>query len=399
MKVHSFQVLGITSNPVSLDRPSSRRADVGARYLFAPELYTPPTVEMVRVGGLHSEMIINIWVSSRGVVVGELVEDIDPESEAAELSRLPDLFCWAPVYRDLAASAQISTYLNQKFEVSVDDFQYFSASPLRFQMLIGEGGGDQRSSEATRNLVMRDRVTRESVFTQVSGAPPKLNRQRRQVGVITGHSCLMGGHGDEIIDYARQSIAETLAALCIIKEIRSTISSVYAEGIDGSIADSAAELSLILVETNVRLSSLIESASPEGVFMVDTRPYAFASEVWERAGISAQLSECESAIQRLRIRLDTYLAHGEARVAQANHRTATVIGLLTVVLLPATLWVGFLGANIREMTVVEGGVDRPASILHFDPVIWISFAVFCLIALALAAFIFRPWKKRSVRRM
>ncbi|MGW5220968.1 CorA family divalent cation transporter [Nocardia sp. NPDC004085] len=354
-------------------------------------------MEVIKVGGLRTEMILNIWVSSRGVVVGELVDDIDPESEAAELSRLPDLFCWEPVYRDLAARTQISTYLNQKFDISVDDFQYFSASPLRFQMLNGDGGGDHRSSETTRNLVMRDRVTRESMFTQVSGAPPKLNRQRRQVGVITGHSCLMGGHGDDIIDYARQSIAETLAALCIIKEIRSTISSIYAEDLDGSIADSAIELSLVLVETSVRLSSLIESASPEGVFMVDTRPYAFASEVWDRVGISAQLSECESAIQRLRTRLDTYLAHGEARVAQANQRTATVIGLLTVVLLPATLWVGFLGANIREMTVVEGGVDRPASILHLDPVIWISFAVFCVIALALAAFIFRPWQKRAPR--
>lgn len=397
--MHSFQVLGITSKPLALDRPSPRGDDARTRYLFAPELYTAPTVEMVKVGGLRSEITLNIWVSSRGVVVGEMVDNIDPESEAAEISRLPDLFCWEPVYCDHAARTQISAHLNQKFGIPTEDFQYFRASPIRFQMLNGDGGGDQRSNETTRNLVMRDRVTRESVFTQVSGAPPKLNRQRGQVGVITGHSCLMGGHGDDIIDYARQSIAETLAALCIIKEIRSTISSVYAEDPGGSIADSAKDLSLILVETSVRLSSLIESASPEGVFMVDTRPYAFASEVWSRVGISAQLRECESAIQRLRTRLDTYLAHGEARVAQANQRTATVIGLLTVVLLPATLWVGFLGANIREMTVVEGGLDRPASILHLDPVIWISFLVLCGVALALAAFIFRPWQKRVGRHL
>lgn len=382
MRVHSFQVLGYA------ERGTFNRQDrlpSQSRYLFSRELYAGPVMMKSKMFDGSPSYELRIWVTSHELVVGELVTDLH-NTDAQLLEQLNRFFLW-----DLLPTSQIEEFVTlddeelQGLSKEFLDIEYYKAGPIRYQVVDAGTVASLTFAESdVQSIVMRDDETVATAFQAVCGAPAKLNRKVTQKCVITGHSSFLLGHESDVLGLAIEFIVETLAALCALKDIRGTITGLYDE------PHGSAELGFTLVDTSVRLSSLIESASPDGVFMVDTRPYAFASEVWDRMGMTSQITECEAAINRLRSRLDARILRQEAEQAKVHQRTSTVVGILTVVLFPATLWLGFLGSNLREMSVVRHGSVEPASLLALDPVVWISLTVCVSLGLIISIFVFRP---------
>lgn len=390
MIVRSFQVLGKVTDESG--EAITKIGDIESRYLFASELYASPTLlAEVPLDDRNFDRL-SLWLSSNNVLIGELTTELEPSDENL-LDNLTDYFLWNPVDDSRIQDAvdhKGSRHLD--YEIASLDLEKCRLSPFRYQLIDGGVGSAEPIDDALVNhIVMRDKETHHPALTEVCGTPVKLNRKQNQSGTVTGHSCYLYGHGDDVLMHSVHFIIEALAALSAIKAIRQTISQLFKE------SRTSEELADRLVDARVHLSSLIESASPDGIFMVDTRPYAFAREVWLRMGMEAHVAECEAAITRLSNRLDMRLTRYEAMQARSSQRTSIVIGILTAVLLPATLWFGFLGANVKEMTVMRDGTDQAVSLLPPDPVVWISFLVFLCFGVVLGLLI--GGFRRSLQRM
>ncbi len=246
-------------------------------------------------------------------------------------------------------------------QLGADDGSEPDLLPERHQVVFDSGAAPDDCEDLVQRLVYRADLPYRKEYSAIR-YPPELNRRPGWLAAVGPYVSVVGGHSDFVENAIFTCTVQAVAAAAQLRAIRQAG---YAdvrlfrslESAHGSTRERRRALERIadqLGDLELELSYSVEATADMGLLVPSLRVESFHNALYESMGLASRAVTAGRMLQRLGSAISAELTAIESieRRADDNRRLryAIAVGFVSVVAIPASLILAFLGINASQVS-------------------------------------------------